>query len=37
MDWLRCADEPGVDRVRERAGGVDEEPDPQVSWTWVWV
>jgi hypothetical protein len=28
---LRCADEPGVDRVWERAGGVDEEPDPQVS------
>ena len=27
-DWFRCADEQGVDRVRERAGGVDEEPDP---------
>uniref|UniRef100_A0A0E0CFR9 Uncharacterized protein n=1 Tax=Oryza meridionalis TaxID=40149 RepID=A0A0E0CFR9_9ORYZ len=28
---LAAADEPGVDRVRERAGGVDEEPDPQVG------
>lgn len=31
MGWSGCADEQGVGRVRERAGGVDEEPDPQVS------
>ncbi|GJN19017.1 hypothetical protein PR202_gb06247 [Eleusine coracana subsp. coracana] len=30
MACLGGADEPGVDRVGERAGGVDEEPDPQV-------
>jgi hypothetical protein len=39
MAWFSGADEPGVDRVRERAGGVDEKPDPQVSqgfevWGW---
>lgn len=33
---LAAADEPGVDRVRERAGGVDEEPDPQVGSVRVW-
>lgn len=31
MGGLCGADEPGVDWIRERAGGVDEEPDPQVS------
>lgn len=33
---MAAADEPGVDRVRERAGGVDEEPDPQVGSVRVW-
>ena len=33
---LAAADEPGVDRVRERAGGVDEEPDPQGRSVRVW-